>query len=61
MLEEKILYFDDITVRLAYRTDGSVDLLRFEWKDGKQMVIKSTSVTDAPEKIYELLRECEVL
>lgn len=60
-LEERLLYFNGVTVRLSYNEDGSVDMLRIEEKSGEQVVIRSKSVPDAPEKIYELLRECEVI
>ncbi len=56
--EERVLYFEGITIRLAYLESG--DALKIEWPDGKQVDIRSISVPGAPEKMYELLRECEV-
>ncbi len=60
--EERVLYFaDGCRAVLAYRSDGSIHHLRIELEGGRQLDISSTSMPDAPEKIYELLRECEVL
>lgn len=61
--KERVMYYGQtqITVRLCYHEDGAVAMLRFKWKDGKELVIKSDSFPEAPEKIYELLRECTLL
>jgi hypothetical protein len=63
--EERVLRYKDFRVTLCYNEDGTVDGLFFEHNDENvrtdRMVIKSQSVPEAPEKIYELLRECEIV
>lgn len=59
--EERVLNFGGSKIRLSYKADGSVDMLRFEPVNGDQIVIRSASMPEAPEKIYELLRECYIL
>lgn len=58
--EERILYFNGIRARLCYDETGAIEMLRLEFEGDKLIVIRSRSVPDAPEKIYEFLRECEI-
>ena len=59
MNEERVLYFDDVVIRLQGMASGSIPALRIEVKQ-HIIQITSGSVPNAAEKVYELLRECEV-
>jgi len=61
MNEEHLLYFNEFRIRLSYTADGSVDMLRLEHHNQDEIVIRSKSASAAPEKLYELLRECEIV
>lgn len=64
MNEERTLYTDRMIIILSYNNDGTVDKLIFREKAETQydnrICISSKSNSCYPEKIYELLRECEI-